>query len=229
MMRLASSIEKELETYKISFEEKQPALHFHDIQDLIRYAKERSGTDSASVAVSMLIRRYSFFVTAQFYMFSKHSLIWDGSVHDVGILDDAGDDNWLPEFLMKPNSWSRVSEEERFPLLQALLKKYGSNVLEPLSKEGKVPKLVLWENIWSYLVWMYDGLEGQEQDRDRAKKDVAILLGDEVWSSIERRSPFKRFIGDQTLQESMNPYKRVTCCLYCKIDGMPECAYCPNI
>ncbi|PKF87698.1 hypothetical protein CW306_15405 [Bacillus sp. BA3] len=26
----------------------------------------------------------------------------------------------------------------------------------------------------------------------------------------------------------MNPYKRVTCCLYYRIDGQDKCAYCPN-
>ncbi|MDM5357544.1 (2Fe-2S)-binding protein [Peribacillus sp. ACCC06369] len=229
MHNLSPSIEKELQGYRISFrDEAKVSKTFNHVEDLIQYAQARSGAETARIAISMWFRRYAFFITAQFYMFSKHRLIWEGTLQDIGVLDDPEDEHWLPDFLLKNNRWSSVTEMESSSALHSILSSFGADAIRSFSGTTKISKLVLWENIWGYTVWMYSELLRQTDIKMRVEKDIERLLDDEVWLNIESRSPFKRFIGKKSVQESMNPYKRVTCCLYYRIEGHEKCAYCPN-
>ncbi|KON68082.1 MULTISPECIES: (2Fe-2S)-binding protein [Peribacillus] len=229
MHKLSSSIEKELQTYRISLkDEAQVSKSFDHIDGLLQYAQARTGAETTRVAASMWFRRYAFFVTAQLYMISKHRLTWNGTLQDMGVLDNPEDKNWLPNFWLKNNSWRDVSEKDSPLALKSILSRFGAEAILPLSKATKISKLVLWENIWGYTVWMYAELLKQPDIKTRVETDIERLLEDEIWMNIERHSPFKRFIGEKTIPESMNPYKRVTCCLYYQIDGQEKCSYCPN-
>ncbi|MDQ7860184.1 hypothetical protein RCO48_01325 [Peribacillus frigoritolerans] len=115
-------------------------------------------------------------------------------------------------FLLKTNRWSNVTEKESLSALHSILSSFGADAIRFFSGTAKISKLVLWENIWSYTVWMYSELLKQTDIKTRVEKDIEMLLEDEVWLNIETRSPFKRFIGEKSVPESMNPYKRVTCC-----------------
>ena len=107
MHNLSSSIEKELQTFRISFkDEAQVSKTFDHIDGLIQYAQARTGAETTRVAASMWFRRYAFFVTAQFYMISKHRLTWNGTLQDIGVLDDPEDKNWLPNFWLKNLKYS---------------------------------------------------------------------------------------------------------------------------
>ncbi|WP_285767652.1 (2Fe-2S)-binding protein [Peribacillus sp. SI8-4] len=222
------TIEKELQGFRVSIRGNKAAKTFCDVEELIWYAQERSGAKTPQIAISMWFRRYAFFVTAQLFMVSKHRLAWEGTLGDIGVLDDPEDMNWLPDFLLKTNRWRPVPEKERSAALHSILSRFGAEAIGPLSKTTKISKLVLWETIWSYTVWMYGELMKLPDIKVRVEADINCLLADEVWRNIERHSPFKRFIGNKTVPESLNPYKRVTCCLYYRIDGQEKCAYCPN-
>ncbi|MFP3512557.1 IucA/IucC family C-terminal-domain containing protein [Peribacillus sp. SIMBA_075] len=229
MHNLSPPIEKELQGYRISFrDDTKVSKTFNHVDELIEYAQVRSGAETSRIAISMWFRRYAFFVTAQFYMFSKHRLIWEGTLQDIGVLDDPEDEHWLPDFLLKINRWSNVPEKESSSALHSILSSFGADAIRTFSGTTKISRLVLWENIWSYTVWMYSELLKQTDIKTRVGRDIERLLEDETWLNIETRSPFKRFIGEKNVPESMNPYKRVTCCLYFRIEGQDKCAYCPN-
>ncbi|MGZ9816047.1 (2Fe-2S)-binding protein [Peribacillus simplex] len=229
MHNLTPSIEKELQRYRIFFrDEAKVSKTFNQADELIQYAQARTGAETSRIAISMWFRRYAFFVTAQFYMLSKHRLIWEGTLQDIGVLDDPEDKHWLPNFLLKTNRWSNVTEEKSPSALHSILSSFGADAIRFFSGTAKLSKLVLWENIWSYTVWMYSELLKETDIKARVEKDIEILLADEVWLNIETHSPFKRFIGEKSVPASMNPYKRVTCCLYYRIEGQGKCAYCPN-
>ncbi|MGE7904159.1 (2Fe-2S)-binding protein [Peribacillus sp. NPDC094092] len=229
MHSLSPAIEKELQGYRIAFrDEAKVSKTFDHAVELIQYAQSRTGAETSRIAISMWFRRYAFFVTAQFYMFSKHRLIWEGKLQEIGILDEPGDEHWLPNFLLKTNRWSNVTEKESTFALHSILSSFGAEAIRFFSGTAKISKLVLWENIWSYTIWMYSELLKQEDIKKRVEKDIEMLLEDDVWLNIETHSPFKRFIGEKSVPASMNPYKRVTCCLYYRIEAQEKCAYCPN-
>lgn len=130
-------------------------------------------------------------------MFSKHRLIWEGTLQDIGVLDDPEDEHWLPDFLLKINRWSNVPEKESSSALHSILSSFGADAIRTFSGTTKISRLVLWENIWSYTVWMYSELLKQTDIKTRVGRDIERLLEDETWLNIETRSPFKRFIGEK--------------------------------
>ncbi|MCK1992968.1 hypothetical protein GW626_05230 [Peribacillus muralis] len=229
MVKLTPAIETELQGFRVSVvDEGKSSKPFSDFDELILYAQARTGAETPKIAISMWFRRYAFFITAQLYMVSKHRLAWEGKLGDIDVLDDPDDIHWQPFFLLKKNRWRNVTEKESSAALHSILSRFGGDVIGPLSKTTKISKLVLWETIWSYVVWMYSELLKQTDKKTRVETDIKCLLEDEVWLNIERRSPFKRFIGGKTVPESMNPYRRMTCCLYYRIEGQEKCTYCPN-
>ncbi|PJN86709.1 (2Fe-2S)-binding protein [Bacillus sp. mrc49] len=228
MVKLTPTMEKELQGFRVSVRGNEDSKTICNVEELISYAQARTGAETSKIAMSMWFRRYAFFVTAQLYMVSKHRLAWEGTLRDVGVLDDPEDEHWLPDFLLKKNRWGIVQEKESSVALQTILSRFGADAITPVIKTTKISKLVLWETIWSYTVWMYSELLKLSDIKARVEADINCLLEDEIWQNIERRSPFKRFLGGKTIPESMNPYKRMTCCLYYRIDGQEKCAYCPN-
>ncbi|KWW16942.1 hypothetical protein AS888_23440 [Peribacillus simplex] len=228
MVKLTPTMEKELQGFRVSIRGNEDSKTIRNVEELISYAQARTGAETSKIAMSMWFRRYAFFVTAQLYMVSKHRLAWEGTLGDMGVLDDPEDEHWLPDFLLKTNRWGIVPEKESSAALQTILSRFGADAIAPVSKTTKISKHVLWETIWSYAVWMYSELLKLPDIKARVETDINCLLEDEIWLNIERRSPFKRFLGGKTIPESMNPYKRMTCCLYYRIDGQEKCAYCPN-
>ncbi|NMD68665.1 hypothetical protein HHO41_00080 [Bacillus sp. DNRA2] len=195
---------------------------------LLQYAKESIGNDRDRVAASMFFRRYAFVMTAQLFMLSKHRVAWQGELQDISIIDDGNNPHWLPTFFLKNNDWVKVEEDKVADSIRSILAKFGAALLLAVAAKTKTSRLVLWENIWSYTLWMYAELLKESDISPKVEKDLAILLNDEVWAGIEKQSPFKKFLGDKTVPESVQSFKRVTCCFYYEIDGNDKCAYCPN-
>jgi ferric iron reductase protein FhuF len=176
----------------------------------------------------MLFRRYAFVITAQLFMLSKHRLAWQGNIQDISILDDSNDKQWLPTFLFKTDDWVNVEVENVEHTIRTILSKFGASLLLPIATKTKTSRLVLWENIWGYTLWMYAELLKSSDINTRVENDLSILLDEEIWVGIEKHSPFKKFLGDKTVPESVQSFKRVTCCFYYEIEGNDKCPYCPN-
>lgn len=236
MYRLTAAMENELVKYLvICSSEKNPtvtaAIDVTDesIDALLNYTKERIGNGRDRVAASMWFRRYAFVITAQFFMLSKYRLAWQGELQDISIIDDPNDQQWLPTFLFQRDDWVEVNEDGVKGAFTTILTKFGAALLLPVATKTKTSRLVLWENIWSYSLWMYDGLLKEAAIAARVENDLSILLSDEVWQGIEKRSPFKTFLSKKTVPESVQSFKRVTCCFYYEIKGNDKCPYCPNV
>lgn len=230
---LTPSIEKELAKYLITFSKEKSPIVTMDVTDegldtLLNYTKSQIGNVRDRVAASMLFRRYAFVITAQLLMLSKHRLAWQGNIQDISIIDDSNDSQWLPTFLFKTDAWVNVVEETVEDTLRTILSEFGASLLLPIASKTKTSKLVLWENIWGYTLWMYAELLKEYTINTRVENDLSILLKNDVWEGIEKRSPFKKFLGDKTVTESVQSFKRVTCCFYYEIKGNAKCPYCPN-
>jgi len=232
MQKLPLSIEKELETYCFTFTTQPVSFQVNDwlvhLEEMLTYTYKRLGTTIPGVAASMWMRKYALFVTGQFYMLSKYRLKWSGTITDLAIIDSSTDDQWLTTFLLKTNSWDTVEEKHIADAFHTLLKDFGAAMIEPLAVKTKTPKLVLWENIWGYLLWMYGGLLKEAAIAERVQSDIDLLLENDVWNSIERRSPFKIFQCFLTVPQAIDHYKRTTCCFYYELEGQEKCPYCPN-
>ena len=181
--------------------------------ELIQKVIRESGAPTEAVASSIFMRRFGFFITAQLYLLA-HQQMWAGPLSEVHLTDaEYGIAFEVDE------KWLRPRQEGD---LEMVLKEYAWPVIETFRKIGPVSKLILWENIWGYVIWMY-GMEGSAQ----AEQDVQALLTDTLWQPEMRKSHFKQFLGGRSWEQSKAEYKRITCCLYRELPETEKCPYCP--
>ena len=210
---------KELELFQVKVREQpqgfmtmQQAIDSH-YPALASDIKQQTGAPTEAVASSIFMRRFGFFITAQLYLLA-HGKTWDGPFDAV--------------HLVKTEGGIAFEIDERFIRnreegdLEKVLKDYAFPVVEAVRKAGHVSKLILWENIWGYVIWMYGMLESVQ-----AEQDAAILLDAAIWQPEMRRSPFQQFLGGHSFEESKADYQRITCCLYKELPDTGKCPYCP--
>jgi len=210
---------KELELFQVKVWEH--AQGFMTLQECISTGysklaneiKQQTEAPTEAVAASIFMRRFGFFITAQLYLLA-HGKMWDGPLDAV--------------YLEKTEGGIAFEIEERFVRdrrkgdLEKVLKLYAFPVVEAFRKGGHVSKLILWENIWGYAIWMYGMIESEQ-----AAQDTQILLDDAIWQPEMRRSPFRQFLGGRSFEEAKADYKRITCCLYKELPDTDKCPYCP--
>nr|WP_255485872.1 hypothetical protein [Sporosarcina sp. BP05] len=187
---------------------------------LFEMVQRLSDAPTNTVATSVYMRRHGFFIAAQLHLMSEHNLLWAGDLEDVSLFIE--NDTIL---FSVPSTGFRVVQN-REEDIRIILETYGHPVVDYLSKRAKIAKLILWENVWGYVLWMYSML--LQENSSFAQPDLDILLADETWKPAMRRSPFKQYLNNQRALDAMANYKRVTCCLYKELPNMEKCPYCPQ-
>ena len=191
-----------------------------DLQHVLKTIQDITDAPTDAVAASIFFRRLGFFFAAQFQTLTVYNKVFAGSLSSVGVIwDDLTFKFAIPEdeFIVVDNKEDGI----RF-----ILETYGHPLIENVSKQAKIPKLILWENIWGYVIWVYSQLIAE--DVESASSDLDIMFIDEIWKPQLRRSPFKQFLQNQTALEAMKEYKRVTCCLLKEMPDGKKCPYCPQ-
>ncbi|MEK4405683.1 MULTISPECIES: hypothetical protein [unclassified Sporosarcina] len=186
---------------------------------LFEIIQSLSGAPTNTVATSIYMRRHGFFIAAQLHLMSEHNLLWAGDLDDVSLFIE----NDTIFFSVPPAGFRLVQNREKD--IRFILETYGYPVVDYLSKRAKIAKLILWENIWGYVLWMYSML--LQENSLFAQQDLDVLLDDEAWKPAMRRSPFKQYLNNQQALDAMANYKRLTCCLYKELPNTEKCPYCP--
>ncbi|MFS0690793.1 hypothetical protein AB1K89_16270 [Sporosarcina sp. 179-K 8C2 HS] len=185
---------------------------FSEIQTL-------TGAKTDAVAASIYMRRHGFFMAGLFHMLSKFDLLFIGKLEDVSLFIEKG----TIQFAILPDSFEDA--QNRHEAIRFILEQYGHPVVEYMGKRAHVSKLILWENVWGYVLWMYSML--LNEDCPAAQSDLDFLLEDETWKPQMRRSPFKQYLQNEEALAAMSNYKRTTCCLLKELPDTEKCPYCP--
>lgn len=186
---------------------------------LFELVQRLSGAPTTTVATSVYMRRHGFFIAAQLHVLSEYNLLWAGDLKDVSLVIE--NDTIL--FSVPSDGFRNGQNREQE--IRFILETYGHPVVDYLSKRTKIAKLILWENIWGYVLWMYSML--LEENSSVAQQDLDVLLEDETWKPAMRRSPFKQYLNNKQALDAMANYKRLTCCLYKELPNTDKCPYCP--
>lgn len=181
--------------------------------ELIAEITHASGAPNEAVASSIFMRRFGFFITAQLYLLA-HGKMWDGPLEEVYLENTEGSISFAVD--------ERFIRERRDGDLEKVLKDHAFPVVEAFRKAGHVSKIILWENIWGYAIWMY-GMLNLEQ----AERDIEALMDAEIWQPEMRKSFFRQFLGGRSFDEAKADYQRITCCLYKELPATDKCPYCP--
>lgn len=181
--------------------------------ELLNDLSQATDAPSQAVASSVFMRRFGLFIAGQLYMLA-HGRIWDGPLDEVFLEQSEHGITFAadPKFI----------RSRRDGDLSLVLKQQALPIVESFCKNGHVSKLILWENIWGYVIWMYG-----TTSTDQAQTDVQALLDDEFWKPEMKKSRFQQFLNGKTLSESQQNYQRITCCLYKELPETDKCPYCP--
>ncbi|WP_088006551.1 hypothetical protein [Indiicoccus explosivorum] len=182
-------------------------------EELLAEVAGHADAPTTAVAASIFMRRFGLFIAGQLYLLANGK-VWDGPAEEIRLIKSAHGISFAgsPRFLRnrQEGDLSMVLKEQALPAVEAI------------RKSGNVSKLILWENIWGYVIWMYS-----MEHTAAASEDSGKLLDDSFWQPEMKRSFFRQFLGGRTLAESQADYRRVTCCLYKELPGTDKCPYCP--
>lgn len=222
---------KELERFNVVVDEAVDAsLLVEDLPSLLEITGIRTNAQQPYVQASVLMRHIAFVFTAQLFALSSYRLKWTGSVGRVGLVDKLNQERWSPHWVFAEGNWvSLGTNEDVASALKEIICRDCHEIVVALARATHSSQLVLWENVWGYVLWMYVQLLKQPGEiSERAQNDLNILLDTETWKGVRRTSPFKQFLCWKSPEEAMANFTRVTCCLYYQAPGNEKCPYCPK-
>ena len=141
-------------------------------------------------------------------MLSKFDLLCTGKLEDVSLVTSERDISFsIPSHSFRSRPRPGRSD------IRFLLEQYGHPIVEYMSKRAHISKLILWENVWGYVIWMYS-MFLQEEYHMPHQDDLRFCWMMKHGSLNMRRSPFKQFLQNEpTLQPWQITNGRLVACI----------------
>lgn len=224
---------RQLNTYSIFTEEPERPLftlaNLHKDFYLTDFRNLMMGVTNAATeaaAISHFGRRYGMFVAMQFYMLTTYDEIWDGKPEDIrfAIINEFG--MHTLGLYVNPNDFRYVEDDERERVMTDILYK-TSVVITQLRKTTSISPLILWENIFGYMLWHFHTLLENPALADRAFEDLEMLEDKNVWRYFSDKSLFLNYTGGKNPSALINIPVRKSCCFSKDIPGLIACGFCP--
>lgn len=224
---------RQLNTYSIFTEEPERPLftlaNLHKDFYLTDFRNLMMGVTNAATeaaAISHFGRRYGMFVAMQFYMLTTYDEIWDGKPEDIrfAIINEFG--MHTLGLYVNPNDFRYVEDDERERVMTDILYK-TSVVIAQLRKTTSISPLILWENIFGYMLWHFHTLLENPALADRAFEDLEMLEDKNVWRYFSDKSLFLNYTGGKNPSALINIPVRKSCCFSKDIPGLIACGFCP--
>lgn len=194
------------------------------------------GAPNDKVAASMIIKRYAFFAAMSLFTMSHSDHGLNVKTSNVTLVSHYEDDNWLPKFYLKDLSFNPIHGDRkqwREQYLQDIFANHIYLLIDCISKETKISKLILWENIAVYLYWLYENvLEGNEDRKKVIEEDFNYLFQEApgyVFGSYNY-NPLSKYESEKIYQPETEKFLRIrkTCCFSYKLEGQNKrCNICP--
>ena len=180
-----------------------------------------------AAAISHFSRRYGMFVAMQFYMLAAYDEVWDGKFEDIrfAVVEEYGM-RTIGTFI-SANDFRYVDDSDRETVIRTILYKQIFEIVQQLRKTTTISPLVIWENIFGYMLWHYHTLLENPVVADRAFEDLEMLEDEKVWSWFSNKSLFKDYTGGANPSTLISVPVRKSCCFSKDIPGLQACGFCP--
>ncbi|MFP3919422.1 IucA/IucC family C-terminal-domain containing protein [Lysinibacillus telephonicus] len=187
--------------------------------------KEKTKSANLGVAASLFVKRYSFAVLIALYSMSAFNKRINFSIDNLSVETlDESDILWLPSIKFNDINLSPASQENRARWRSEILKEIFANHIEVLFKQlssvSKLSKIIMWENLYIYIVWMYknllaDQLYSKSHHNIKEDFDMITAYGESILFGDYKENPFVKFRGTNDCQSILGEtvYNRKTCCL----------------
>lgn len=224
---------RQLNSYSIFTEEPERPLftlaNLHKDFYLTDFRNLMMGVTNAATeaaAISHFGRRYGMFVAMQFYMLTTYDEVWDGKPEDLrfAIVNEFGI-HTLGMYI-NPIDFRYVEDDEREKVMTDILYK-TSVIISQLRKTTSISPLVLWENIFGYMLWHFHTLLENPALSDRAFDDLEMLEDKNIWRYFSNKSLFLNYTSGKSPSQLINVPVRKSCCFSKDIPGLLACGFCP--
>lgn len=203
------------------------------LQEIINDLQIKLNTDKHNVIGSMLVKRYAFLAALVLYSMSVFDKGINSSIDNFSLQTDETDPLWLPGFYfenMEVSTPGPDRDQWRTSVVQTLFLENIAKVISSISKQTKVSKPILWENIAVYIFWMYETLlEDKSLSNEfftKVQEDfyyVVIDASSQVFGT-KARNPLSQYYR----QKQNDVRMRTTCCLfYLSSNKGDRCNTCP--
>ncbi|MEK9197031.1 IucA/IucC family C-terminal-domain containing protein [Ureibacillus sp. 179-F W5.1 NHS] len=201
--------------------------------------KEKTKAANLGVAASLFVKRYSFAILAALYSMSVLNKRINFSFQNVSIQTlDESDPLWLPSIKFNNIKLSPAPQDRenwRNEILTGIFANHIEVLFNQLHQTTKLSKIIMWENIYIYIVWMYKNLLDDHQYSARyldMKEDFEWIAarGKGILFGSYKDNPFLKFKStDEALSNLEGPAQdRKTCCLsYLTENKGHFCKTCP--
>lgn len=246
MDKLENKEIEELSKYRFAFSkhrsdlsvEMEELLEAETLQRFLFMVQEKLN-GPLHAAGSLFIKRYAFLAALVLYAMTVFDKALNANIYNISLEIDDNDPFWQPRFYFKSQEIKKAPEDRktwRDLILTSLFQNNISKLIQIISKEAKISKATLWENIAVYIFWMYETLLAEskhENIHEKMKEDFVycVLQADGRLFGEYPKNPLAKFYGPKTYCKQDNQYirKRKTCCLfYLTNKESRRCSTCPK-
>ncbi|MDQ0229668.1 siderophore-iron reductase FhuF [Metabacillus malikii] len=194
---------------------------------------DKLNTDKQHVIGSMLVKSYAFLAALILHAMSHYDKGINSSLEQVAVQTNDTGPFWLPSFYFHkldvtlPNG---DRDEWRSTIVSQLFRENISKVITAIAQYARLSKRILWENVATYIFWMYESLLEEslsEERREIVRKDFHYVIN-EASADIfgETSNPLTPFY----VKKENNLRMRKTCCLfYLTSTNQDRCQNCPLV
>ncbi|WP_059172189.1 IucA/IucC family C-terminal-domain containing protein [Bacillus sp. FJAT-27445] len=204
-----------------------------ELKAFIDQLKVTFQTDSEKVAASVFIKRYAFLAVLALYTMSAWNKKLDIRPENIYLEPPSADPKWLPKFYLTNTQTGEVNTADRQAFRRQAVSELFAGHLFPLisllAKTTGVSKLILWENIAVYIMWLY---ESKLEKEPNAGGDLDFIFKKAEGSLFGsyNHNPIKKFYYEKTYVDDLDEMVRIrqTCCFSYLTGGKSSrCKTCP--
>ncbi|MEH7253004.1 IucA/IucC family C-terminal-domain containing protein [Neobacillus niacini] len=193
-----------------------------NLADLIEAPTERT-------AASIFIKRYAFIAVISLFAMTTSNKKMNLSLDNIEMEVAERGKDWLPMISLKNPSVEDWNGEDRNQWRKNVYRELFAYNLYPLiehfEKTFKVSKLVLWENIAVYLLWLYE-TELKDNESPNVQDDFRFLIEEAEGKLFGRyhHNPIQKYFSEKKVEDEVRIRK--TCCFTYQL-GSKRCKTCP--
>lgn len=213
-------------------------LRADKLNGILLSIQERLQAPDLKVTASMLMKRYGFYVAINMFSMSVLNKKINGSIENI-TFRETRETGFIPDIVYKDITASHLPSDRvkgREEVCRETFAEHLFPILEVLSKETKLPKQIMWENIAIYLFWLYENLLETYKGQTKAamiESDFRYLVFEASGSIFGKinANPFQRYYTEKILlPEKDYPVRvRQTCCFSYKLGTKNTmCGGCPR-
>lgn len=216
------------------FEESKLNKFLHKLQTEVH-------APDGKVTASMLMKSYGFFAVLNLFAMTILDKRFNLSLENVSIETNDHDDVWYwnPKFHFIDTETISYQEgfrdEWRKETINMIFSKHIYEILMLISKQTKISKIILWENIAIYIFWLYESVLNDpkfENKRAIIQDDFHYIIKEAEGSLFGplNHNPLTKFYSEKVFRPQFNQKIRMrkTCCLYyLTVESGERCNTCP--